>query len=156
MGAPSQEALGNGHRPTITAPSPERRPPRHPRGVGGRFQAVPGLAGVLAWSGEGCGCCEPRSPWWPLRRAAPTRAAAEEGCLTGAVSPVGSYVALVVSATSPEDRAIAALGGSSNHQNLQTERRLFNQAFFERLEVDSEEVAGQQLAEPFAQLLAMT
>jgi len=35
-----------------------------------------------------------------------------------------------------------------------TERRLFNQAFFERLEIDSEEVSGQQLAEPFAQLLA--
>ncbi|MGB7588304.1 MAG: recombinase family protein [Solirubrobacterales bacterium] len=30
------------------------------------------------------------------------------------------------------------------------ERRLFNQTFFERLEIDEEEVAGQQLAEPFA------
>jgi hypothetical protein len=35
-----------------------------------------------------------------------------------------------------------------------TERRLFNQAFFERLEVDSEEISGHQLAEPYAQLLA--
>lgn len=35
-----------------------------------------------------------------------------------------------------------------------TERRLFNQAFFERLEVDSEEITGNQLAEPYAQLLA--
>ena len=35
-----------------------------------------------------------------------------------------------------------------------TERRLFNQAFFERLEIDSEEISGRQLAEPFAQLLA--
>jgi site-specific DNA recombinase len=33
------------------------------------------------------------------------------------------------------------------------ERRLLNQAFFERLEIDKEEVAGDQLAEPFADLL---
>jgi hypothetical protein len=33
------------------------------------------------------------------------------------------------------------------------ERRLLNQAFFERLEIDGEEVAGNQLAAPFADLL---
>jgi site-specific DNA recombinase len=32
------------------------------------------------------------------------------------------------------------------------ERRLFNQAFFERLEVDAEEITGHTLAEPFARL----
>jgi hypothetical protein len=31
-------------------------------------------------------------------------------------------------------------------------RRLFNQAFFERLEVDSEEIVSHTLAEPFSQL----
>lgn len=35
-----------------------------------------------------------------------------------------------------------------------TERRLFNQSFFERLEVDSEEITGRTLAAPFAQLMA--
>ena len=32
------------------------------------------------------------------------------------------------------------------------ERRLFNQAFFERLEIDNEEVVGERLAEPFRQV----
>ena len=39
-------------------------------------------------------------------------------------------------------------------QANETQRRLFNQAFFERLEVDAVEITGQTLAEPFAQLLA--
>ena len=36
----------------------------------------------------------------------------------------------------------------------ETERRLLNQAFFERIEIDSEEVSGHTLAAPFAQLAA--
>ncbi len=36
-----------------------------------------------------------------------------------------------------------------------TERRLLNQAFFERLEIDSEEIVGDTLAEPFAQITAL-
>jgi DNA invertase Pin-like site-specific DNA recombinase len=35
------------------------------------------------------------------------------------------------------------------------ERRLFNQGFFERLEIDSEEVAGEQLQEPFREVAAV-
>lgn len=35
-----------------------------------------------------------------------------------------------------------------------TKRRLFNQAFFERLEVDGEEITGRTLAAPFAQIIA--
>ena len=35
-----------------------------------------------------------------------------------------------------------------------TQRRLFNQAFFERLEVDDLEIVGHELSEPYAQLLA--
>ena len=35
------------------------------------------------------------------------------------------------------------------------ERRLFNQGFFERLEIDNEEVAAEQLAEPFGQLAGL-
>ncbi len=35
------------------------------------------------------------------------------------------------------------------------ERRLLNQAFFERLEIDKEEVVGDQVAEPFDRLLAL-
>jgi len=34
------------------------------------------------------------------------------------------------------------------------ERRLLNQAFFERIEIDSEKVSGCELAAPFAQLVA--
>ena len=34
------------------------------------------------------------------------------------------------------------------------ERRLLNQAFFERIEIDSEEITGHELAAPFAQLAA--
>ena len=34
------------------------------------------------------------------------------------------------------------------------ERRLLNQAFFERIEIDSEEISGHTLAAPFAQLVA--
>lgn len=36
------------------------------------------------------------------------------------------------------------------------ERRLLNQAFFESLEIDNEEIANQELAAPFAQLPPMT
>jgi site-specific DNA recombinase len=36
----------------------------------------------------------------------------------------------------------------------ETERRLLNQAFFERIEIDSEEITGHTLAAPFAQLAA--
>ena len=33
-----------------------------------------------------------------------------------------------------------------------TERRLLNQAFFEKIEIDSEEITGHTLAEPYAQI----
>jgi len=37
-----------------------------------------------------------------------------------------------------------------------TERRLLNQAFFEHLEIDNEEIADRELAAPFAQLAPIT
>lgn len=36
-----------------------------------------------------------------------------------------------------------------------TERRLLNQAFFKSIEIDTEEVSGNTLAEPFAQIVGV-
>jgi len=53
------------------------------------------------------------------------------------------------------DVALALTGDvqKAYRQAASQERRLFNQAFFERLEISTEEVTGHELAEPFADIM---